>query len=183
MLVVYKISWIYRRLLQGSGETTSHTWVKTWHHQSKFYFYKGKGNSGTQHLCCNELQLEFLVKFAALLLLRGIGAHFNRFTPKSRIRLTKKYWMILCILTTISEWVDESENPSPTQCLDRFGSALDGGDLNTRQFNAAMFGNDHILGLWLVVQVSAPPYVVVLEWLVCCIHSWFLLVSLNYWNI
>lgn len=46
-----------------------------------------------------------------------------------------------------SEWVEESENPSPTQWLDRFGSALDGGDLNTRQFNAAMFGNDHIFGL------------------------------------
>ncbi|XVE58416.1 hypothetical protein DITRI_Ditri04bG0168200 [Diplodiscus trichospermus] len=46
-----------------------------------------------------------------------------------------------------SEWVEESENPSPTQWLDRFGSALDGGDLNTRQFNAAIFGNDHIFGL------------------------------------
>ncbi|MBA0857971.1 hypothetical protein Goshw_019722 [Gossypium schwendimanii] len=42
---------------------------------------------------------------------------------------------------------EESENPSPTQWLDRFGSALDGGDLNTRQFSAAMFGNDHIFGL------------------------------------
>ncbi|XP_022738400.1 uncharacterized protein LOC111291085 isoform X2 [Durio zibethinus] len=46
-----------------------------------------------------------------------------------------------------SEWVEESENPSPTQWLDRFGAALDGGDLNTRQFNAAIFGNDHIFGL------------------------------------
>ncbi|GMI71602.1 hypothetical protein like AT1G79740 [Hibiscus trionum] len=46
-----------------------------------------------------------------------------------------------------SEWVEESENPSPTQWLDRFGSALDGGDLNTRQFSAAMFGNDPIFGL------------------------------------
>lgn len=47
-----------------------------------------------------------------------------------------------------SEWVEESDNPSPTQWLDRFGSALDGSDLNTRQFNAAIFGpNDHIFGL------------------------------------
>lgn len=47
-----------------------------------------------------------------------------------------------------SEWVEETENPSPTQWLDRFGSALDGSDLNTRQFNAAIFGaNDHIFGL------------------------------------
>lgn len=47
-----------------------------------------------------------------------------------------------------SEWVEESENQSPTQWLDRFGSSLDGGDLNTRQFNAAMFGaSDHIFNL------------------------------------
>lgn len=47
-----------------------------------------------------------------------------------------------------SEWVEESENPGPTQWLDRFGSALDGSDLNTRQFNAAIFGaTDHIFGL------------------------------------
>ncbi|TQD81491.1 hypothetical protein C1H46_032934 [Malus baccata] len=31
-----------------------------------------------------------------------------------------------------SEWVEESDSPSPTQWLDRFGSALDGSDLNTR---------------------------------------------------
>ncbi|XP_012090130.1 uncharacterized protein LOC105648374 [Jatropha curcas] len=47
-----------------------------------------------------------------------------------------------------SEWVEESDNASPTQWLDRFGSALDGSDLNTRQFNAAIFGaSDHIFGL------------------------------------
>lgn len=47
-----------------------------------------------------------------------------------------------------SEWAEESDNPSPTQWLDRFGSALDGSDLNTRQFNAAIFGStDHIFGL------------------------------------
>ncbi|KAL6320614.1 hypothetical protein AAG906_008614 [Vitis piasezkii] len=47
-----------------------------------------------------------------------------------------------------SEWVEETENPSPTQWLDRFGSALDGSDLNTRQFNAAIFGSsDTIFGL------------------------------------
>ncbi|XP_050226093.1 uncharacterized protein LOC126675492 [Mercurialis annua] len=47
-----------------------------------------------------------------------------------------------------SEWVEETENPSPTQWLDRFGSALDGSDLNTRQFNAAIFGaSDPLFGL------------------------------------
>ncbi|CAI9092357.1 OLC1v1027573C1 [Oldenlandia corymbosa var. corymbosa] len=47
-----------------------------------------------------------------------------------------------------SEWVEETENSSPTQWLDRFGSALDGNDLNTRQFSAAIFGaSDHIFGL------------------------------------
>lgn len=39
-----------------------------------------------------------------------------------------------------SEWVEEAESSSPTQWLDRFGSALDGSDLNTRQFGAAIFG-------------------------------------------
>lgn len=47
-----------------------------------------------------------------------------------------------------SEWVEETETPSPTQWLDRFGSSLDGSDLNTRQFSAAIFGaNDPIFGL------------------------------------
>lgn len=47
-----------------------------------------------------------------------------------------------------SEWVEETESSSPTQWLDRFGSALDGSDLNTRQFSAAMFGpSDHLFGL------------------------------------
>ncbi|KAM7504839.1 hypothetical protein LguiB_003743 [Lonicera macranthoides] len=47
-----------------------------------------------------------------------------------------------------SEWVEEIETPSPTQWLDRFGSALDGSDLNTRQFGSSIFGaSDHIFGL------------------------------------
>ncbi|XP_038684350.1 uncharacterized protein LOC119984464 isoform X2 [Tripterygium wilfordii] len=47
-----------------------------------------------------------------------------------------------------SDWVEENDTPSPTQWLDRFGSALDGNDLNTRQFSAAIFGaSDHIFGL------------------------------------
>ncbi|PSS28569.1 Protein FAM83H like, partial [Actinidia chinensis var. chinensis] len=47
-----------------------------------------------------------------------------------------------------SEWVEEAESSSPTQWLDRFGSALDGSDLNTRQFSAAIFGaSDHLFGL------------------------------------
>ncbi|CAN1264224.1 hypothetical protein LINPERPRIM_LOCUS11867, partial [Linum perenne] len=47
-----------------------------------------------------------------------------------------------------SEWVEESDNTSPTQWLDRFGSALDGSDLNSRQFNATLLGaTDHFFGL------------------------------------
>ncbi|KAL3653598.1 hypothetical protein CASFOL_003279 [Castilleja foliolosa] len=49
-----------------------------------------------------------------------------------------------------SEWTEEAENPSPVQWLDRFGSALesgDVGDLNTRQFSAAIFAGDHIFNL------------------------------------
>ncbi|KAF4399165.1 hypothetical protein G4B88_023759, partial [Cannabis sativa] len=45
------------------------------------------------------------------------------------------------------EWVEESDNSSPSQWLDRFGP-LDGNDLNTRQFSAAIFNsNDPIFGL------------------------------------
>ncbi|RDX71041.1 hypothetical protein CR513_49647, partial [Mucuna pruriens] len=47
-----------------------------------------------------------------------------------------------------SEWVEENETSSPTQWLDRFGPALDGNDLNTRQFGSSIFGaNDPIFGL------------------------------------
>lgn len=47
-----------------------------------------------------------------------------------------------------SEWVEESETPCPTSWLDRFGSNLDGNDLNARQFGSSIFGaNDPIFGL------------------------------------
>ncbi|KAJ8773212.1 hypothetical protein K2173_028389 [Erythroxylum novogranatense] len=46
-----------------------------------------------------------------------------------------------------SEWVEENDNPSPTQWLDRFGPALDGGDLNTRQFSSIFGANDPLFGL------------------------------------
>lgn len=46
-----------------------------------------------------------------------------------------------------SEWVEETENPSPVQWLDRFGSALEGGDLNTRHFNTSIFSSDNIFNL------------------------------------
>ncbi|XP_010510891.1 PREDICTED: uncharacterized protein LOC104787085 isoform X1 [Camelina sativa] len=57
--------------------------------------------------------------------------------------------IVLEEIDMMSEWVEEAENPSPAQWLDRFGSALDGGDLNTRQFGGAIFSaNDHnIFGL------------------------------------
>lgn len=51
-----------------------------------------------------------------------------------------------------SQWVEETENPSPTQWLDRFGSALDGNDLNTRQFSTSIFGpGDHLFNLWCML--------------------------------
>ena len=44
--------------------------------------------------------------------------------------------------------MEENETASPTQWLDRFGPALDGNDLNTRQFGSSIFGaNDPIFGL------------------------------------
>ncbi|OVA01901.1 zinc finger protein [Macleaya cordata] len=48
-----------------------------------------------------------------------------------------------------SEWIEETENPSPTQWLDRYGAVLDGSDLNTRQYSNAIFGsgNDHLFNL------------------------------------
>lgn len=44
-----------------------------------------------------------------------------------------------------SEWVEEIESPIATQWLDRFGPALDCGDLNsTRQFSTSIFGANDI---------------------------------------
>ena len=43
-----------------------------------------------------------------------------------------------------SPWVEDSDSPNLTQWL----SALDGGDLNTRQFGGSIFGtNDNLFGL------------------------------------
>ncbi|XP_020247960.1 uncharacterized protein LOC109825519 [Asparagus officinalis] len=56
--------------------------------------------------------------------------------------------IVLDEIDMTSDWVEEAENPNPAQWLDRFSSALDGGDLNTRQFNTSIFSsNDHIFGL------------------------------------
>jgi hypothetical protein len=47
-----------------------------------------------------------------------------------------------------SPWVEDSDSPNFTQWLDRFPSALDGGDLNTRQFGGSIFGtNDNLFNL------------------------------------
>uniref|UniRef100_A0A1D1Y153 Seprase n=1 Tax=Anthurium amnicola TaxID=1678845 RepID=A0A1D1Y153_9ARAE len=55
--------------------------------------------------------------------------------------------IILEEMDMTSEWVEETENANSTQWLDRF-SSLDGGDLNTRQFNSSIFGsNDHLFNL------------------------------------
>lgn len=56
--------------------------------------------------------------------------------------------IILDEIDMASEWVEEAEIPATTQWLDRFSSALDGGDLNTRQFSNSIFGpNDHLFNL------------------------------------
>ncbi|KAK1324266.1 hypothetical protein QJS10_CPA01g02214 [Acorus calamus] len=47
--------------------------------------------------------------------------------------------IILDDIDMSSEWVEETEHPTPTQWLDRYSSPLDGGDLNTRQFNSTLF--------------------------------------------
>ncbi|CAL4978664.1 unnamed protein product [Urochloa decumbens] len=47
-----------------------------------------------------------------------------------------------------SPWVEDSDGPILTQWLDRFPSALDSGDLNTRQFGGSIFGpGDNLFGL------------------------------------
>ncbi|KAJ0962960.1 hypothetical protein J5N97_028082 [Dioscorea zingiberensis] len=56
--------------------------------------------------------------------------------------------IVLRDIDMTSDWVEGTENQNPTQWLDRFSSALDGSDLNTRQFGSSIFGsNDHIFGL------------------------------------
>lgn len=42
-----------------------------------------------------------------------------------------------------SDWVEETENAITTQWLDRY--SLDGGDLNTRQFNTSLFTSSDTL--------------------------------------
>lgn len=57
--------------------------------------------------------------------------------------------IVLDEIDMTSDWVEEAEHPNPsTQWLDRFSSALDGGNLNTRQFTGSIFSSgDHIFGL------------------------------------
>ncbi|XP_042399352.1 uncharacterized protein LOC121989395 [Zingiber officinale] len=56
--------------------------------------------------------------------------------------------IILDDIDMTSGWVEETENHNSTQWLDRFSSALDGGDLNARQFSAtSIFNSNDIFGL------------------------------------
>ncbi|KAF8379654.1 hypothetical protein HHK36_029098 [Tetracentron sinense] len=69
-----------------------------------------------------------------------------------------------------SDWVEETESPSPTQWLDRFGSALDGNDLNTRQFNTAIFGaNDHIFAPGLFPGFVFDSLIMINFHNICCV--------------
>ncbi|KAG6501921.1 hypothetical protein ZIOFF_041805 [Zingiber officinale] len=56
--------------------------------------------------------------------------------------------IILDDIDMTSGWVEETENHNSTQWLDRFSSALGGGDLNARQFSAtSIFNSNDIFGL------------------------------------
>ncbi|KAJ9553027.1 hypothetical protein OSB04_017072 [Centaurea solstitialis] len=73
--------------------------------------------------------------------------HYNLKLARSK-KSTETDPIQLDDIDMMSPWVEETENPSPTQWLDRFGSALDGNDLNTRQFSNSIFGpNDHMFNL------------------------------------
>ncbi|CAD6240636.1 unnamed protein product [Miscanthus lutarioriparius] len=76
--------------------------------------------------------------------------HYN-LTLHSEPKAKKKLDADPIALDTIdmtSAWVEDSDGPILTQWLDRFPSALDGGDLNTRQFGGSIFGtNDNLFGL------------------------------------
>ncbi|PKU63398.1 uncharacterized protein LOC110096813 isoform X1 [Dendrobium catenatum] len=73
--------------------------------------------------------------------------HYN-LKLKTKARSSEVDPIMLDDIDMTSEWVEEIENPAPTQWLDRFSSPLDGGDLNTRQFSNSIFGpNDHLFNL------------------------------------
>ncbi|KAK9059637.1 hypothetical protein SSX86_020341 [Deinandra increscens subsp. villosa] len=75
--------------------------------------------------------------------------HYNlKLASSKRSKSTEIDPIQLQDIDMTSQWVEETENPSPTQWLDRFGSALDVNDLNTRQFSNSIFGpNDHLFNL------------------------------------
>ncbi|KAL4574784.1 hypothetical protein LXL04_021622 [Taraxacum kok-saghyz] len=75
--------------------------------------------------------------------------HYNLKLARSKKSTLESDPIQLEDIDMTSAWVEESENPSPpTQWLDRFGSGLDGNDLNTRQFSNSIFGpNDHMFNL------------------------------------
>nr|AAS76224.1 At1g79740 [Arabidopsis thaliana]AAS88772.1 At1g79740 [Arabidopsis thaliana] len=79
----------------------------------------------------------------------GVTRSVSNFLSLQRMITLETDPIALEDIDMMSEWVEEAENPSPAQWLDRFGTALDGGDLNTRQFGGAIFSaNDHnIFGL------------------------------------
>ncbi|KAJ6794337.1 Uncharacterized protein M6B38_232015 [Iris pallida] len=65
--------------------------------------------------------------------------------------------IVLDELDMTSDWVEEAENPNPTQWLDRFSSALDCGDLNTRQFSGSIFSsNDPISAIHDNFSLNVP---------------------------
>ncbi|XP_071686197.1 uncharacterized protein [Rutidosis leptorrhynchoides] len=74
--------------------------------------------------------------------------HYNLKLAKSKNSKSDADPIQLGEIDMTSEWVEETDNCSPTQWLDRFGPALDGSDLNIRQFSNSMFGsNDHLFNL------------------------------------
>ncbi|CAA6665905.1 unnamed protein product [Spirodela intermedia] len=72
--------------------------------------------------------------------------HYN-LKLQARGKPTEADPIVLEDMDMTSDWVEETEAASTAQWLDRF-SSLDGGDLNTRQFNSSIFAsNDHLFNL------------------------------------
>ncbi|KAF3657670.1 hypothetical protein FXO38_12905 [Capsicum annuum] len=104
---------------------------------------------------CTEALLKYLATYTVRSLLSEIGAHFsnplreaNEIDKETFLDLiyinynlklarclvskpTEEDFLQLDGIDMRSDWVEEAQNPSPTQWLDRFGSGLDGNDLNT----------------------------------------------------
>ncbi|PHT83803.1 hypothetical protein T459_12246 [Capsicum annuum] len=102
-----------------------------------------------QQKCIAEIHSEKRNKIDKETLLELIYITYNLKLARCLVsKPTEEDFLQLDGIDMTSDWVEEAQNRSPTQWLDRFGSVLDGNDLKTLQFTAAIFGaTDHIFGL------------------------------------